>query len=86
MVITLFSCPNIEQDQWNTWVSFRSADSPLVGQFSVGTYNGEQKVWRMEFQIKREALKETLINSTLSDCPPSHLMLSCDKMQPVVLK
>jgi hypothetical protein len=24
-------------------------------------------------------------NSTLSDCPPSHLMLSCDKMQPVVL-
>jgi DNA helicase-2/ATP-dependent DNA helicase PcrA len=38
MVITLFSCPNIEQDQWNTWVSFTSADSPLVGQFSVSAY------------------------------------------------
>jgi len=43
MVITLFSCPNIEQDQWNTWVSFTSADSPLVGQFSVSVYTHHPK-------------------------------------------
>jgi hypothetical protein len=29
--------------------------------------------------------RQVRLSSTLSDCPPSHLMLSCDKMQPVVL-
>jgi hypothetical protein len=31
----VFSCPEIEQKQLNTWVSFQSAEQPLLGQFSV---------------------------------------------------
>jgi len=31
----LFSCSKIEQKQLNTWVSFQSAEQPLLGQFSV---------------------------------------------------
>jgi len=31
----VFSCSKIEQKQLNTWVSFRSAEQPLLGQFSV---------------------------------------------------
>ncbi|CDI95162.1 hypothetical protein BN889_07162 [Pseudomonas aeruginosa PA38182] len=40
----MFSCSKIEQKQLNTWVSFQSAEQPLLGQFSVsgntqaGTY------------------------------------------------
>ncbi|TRO25958.1 hypothetical protein EQ828_03470, partial [Ectopseudomonas mendocina] len=29
------SCSKIEQKQLNTWVSFQSAEQPLLGQFSV---------------------------------------------------
>jgi len=31
----VFSCSKIEQKQLNTWVSFQSAEQPLLGQFSV---------------------------------------------------
>ncbi|MGQ9959722.1 hypothetical protein ACUS6W_31775, partial [Pseudomonas aeruginosa] len=31
----VFSCSIIEQKQLNTWVSFQSAEQPLLGQFSV---------------------------------------------------
>ncbi|RQA52635.1 hypothetical protein IPC483_31445 [Pseudomonas aeruginosa] len=31
----MFSCSKIEQKQLNTWVSFQSAEQPLLGQFSV---------------------------------------------------
>jgi hypothetical protein len=31
----VFSCPEIEQKQLNTWVSFQSAEQSLLGQFSV---------------------------------------------------
>jgi hypothetical protein len=31
----VFSCSKIEQKELNTWVSFRSAEQPLLGQFSV---------------------------------------------------
>ncbi|AWF61143.1 Uncharacterized protein PA52Ts2_0416 [Pseudomonas aeruginosa] len=31
----MFSCSIIEQKQLNTWVSFQSAEQPLLGQFSV---------------------------------------------------
>jgi len=31
----VFSCSKIEQEQLNTWVSFQSAEQPLLGQFSV---------------------------------------------------
>jgi hypothetical protein len=47
MVITrFFSCSTIEQDQWNTWVSFKSAEWPAVGQFSVSAYNRVMKLTR----------------------------------------
>ncbi|MGB5955995.1 hypothetical protein, partial [Pseudomonas sp.] len=31
----VFSCSKIEQVQWNTWVSFQSAQRAKLGQFSV---------------------------------------------------
>jgi len=39
----VFSCSKIEQKQLNTWVSFQSAEQPLLGQFSVSgnTYEFE---------------------------------------------
>ena len=37
----VFSCSKSEQKQLNTWVSFQSAEQPLLGQFSVsGTTQG----------------------------------------------
>jgi len=33
----VFSCSKIEQKQLNTWVSFQSAEQPLLGQFSVSS-------------------------------------------------
>ncbi|WP_323115352.1 hypothetical protein, partial [Pseudomonas guariconensis] len=52
----VFSCSKIEQKQLNTWVSFQSAEQPLLGQFSVSGNNlqdhegtefieGARKVW-----------------------------------------
>jgi len=39
----VFSCSKIEQKQLNTWVSFQSAEQPLLGQFSVsGNSNSQQ--------------------------------------------
>ncbi|WP_332822100.1 hypothetical protein, partial [Pseudomonas sp.] len=35
----VFSCSKIEQKQLNTWVIFRSAEQPLLGQFSVSGNN-----------------------------------------------
>ncbi|MEA8711860.1 hypothetical protein, partial [Pseudomonas aeruginosa] len=43
----VFSCSKIEQKQLNTWVSFQSAEQPLLGQFSVSGNswtNGSQSV------------------------------------------
>ncbi|OPD99251.1 hypothetical protein APA02_33395 [Pseudomonas aeruginosa] len=36
----MFSCSKIEQKQLNTWVSFQSAEQPLLGQFSVSGNTG----------------------------------------------
>ncbi|WP_226342943.1 hypothetical protein, partial [Pseudomonas putida] len=36
----VFSCSKIEQKQLNTWVSFQSAEQPLLGQFSVSGNRG----------------------------------------------
>ncbi|PYD25918.1 hypothetical protein DND58_24845 [Pseudomonas syringae pv. pisi] len=35
----MFSCSKSEQKQLNTWVSFQSAEQPLLGQFSVSGNN-----------------------------------------------
>ncbi|MCB2750215.1 hypothetical protein KQ894_14970, partial [Listeria monocytogenes] len=40
----VFSCSKIEQKQLNTWVSFQSAEQPLLGQFSVSGNNFEHHV------------------------------------------
>ncbi|MDH1624424.1 hypothetical protein N5F07_25070, partial [Pseudomonas chengduensis] len=39
----VFSCSIIEQKQLNTWVSFQSAEQPLLGQFSVS--GNRQATW-----------------------------------------
>ncbi len=41
----MFSCSKIEQKQLNTWVSFQSAEQPLLGQFSVSG-NTQGRIWR----------------------------------------
>ncbi|WP_162876800.1 hypothetical protein, partial [Pseudomonas viridiflava] len=38
----VFSCSKSEQKQLNTWVSFQSAEEPLLGQFSV---SGNSRCW-----------------------------------------
>ncbi|MCG0402933.1 hypothetical protein L4528_32265, partial [Pseudomonas aeruginosa] len=48
----VFSCSIIEQKQLNTWVSFQSAEQPLLGQFSVSGNSSAQKrgfldLWRL---------------------------------------
>ncbi|WP_205900530.1 hypothetical protein, partial [Pseudomonas viridiflava] len=47
----VFSCSKSEQKQLNTWVSFQSAEEPLLGQFSV---SGN----RMAEEVKRSHPKE----------------------------
>ncbi|MGR0029468.1 hypothetical protein, partial [Pseudomonas aeruginosa] len=50
----VFSCSIIEQKQLNTWVSFQSAEQPLLGQFSVSgnTFLADGSIrlrdWRMQ--------------------------------------
>lgn len=39
----VFSCSESEQKQLNTWVSFQSAEQPLMGQFSVSGNNLEHR-------------------------------------------
>ncbi|WP_229687590.1 hypothetical protein, partial [Pseudomonas avellanae] len=45
----VFSCSKSEQKQLNTWVSFQSAEQPLLGQFSVSDNTldraGHKKTW-----------------------------------------
>ncbi|MGI1063144.1 hypothetical protein ACRCRJ_15780, partial [Pseudomonas aeruginosa] len=47
----VFSCSIIEQKQLNTWVSFQSAEQPLLGQFSV---SGNIAVAKVSAQTKAE--------------------------------
>ncbi|MDO7929309.1 hypothetical protein Q6A51_21245, partial [Pseudomonas sp. KFB-139] len=39
----VFSCSKSEQKQLNTWVSFQSAEQPLLGQFSVSGNSKQAK-------------------------------------------
>jgi hypothetical protein len=50
----VFSCSKIEQKQLNTWVSFQSAEQPLLGQFSVSgnTYESRGDSGRYSNQIR----------------------------------
>ncbi|MFK1455061.1 hypothetical protein ACIUY0_22215, partial [Pseudomonas aeruginosa] len=64
----VFSCSKIEQKQLNTWVSFQSAEQPLLGQFSVsGNKHGLQlgSLIRIRFDVdEREqcAAKRLLVS------------------------
>nr|WP_237043899.1 hypothetical protein [Pseudomonas aeruginosa]AMP35802.1 Transcriptional regulator [Pseudomonas aeruginosa] len=49
----MFSCSKIEQKQLNTWVSFQSAEQPLLGQFSVSGNNSEI-IDRLALSIERD--------------------------------
>ncbi|KAA0981543.1 hypothetical protein FQ192_33250 [Pseudomonas sp. ANT_J12] len=43
-----FKGSKIEQKQLNTWVSFQSAEQPLLGQFSVSGNIPQTILWRRE--------------------------------------
>ncbi|MCC0322907.1 hypothetical protein, partial [Pseudomonas aeruginosa] len=51
----VFSCSKIEQKQLNTWVSFQSAEQPLLGQFSVSGNNpgGIPVAWHLLAEYRR---------------------------------
>ncbi|AXO61918.1 hypothetical protein DZC76_12110 [Pseudomonas sp. phDV1] len=49
----MFSCSKIEQKQLNTWVSFQSAEQPLLGQFSV---SGNSTAGIYCFQLSADAI------------------------------
>jgi DNA helicase-2/ATP-dependent DNA helicase PcrA len=50
----VFSCSKIEQKQLNTWVSFQSAEQPLLGQFSVSGNILATRYW--DIAIKKPRL------------------------------
>ena len=55
----MFSCSKIEQKQLNTWVSFQSAEQPLLGQFSVsGNIDGHAGYVDHYLQVLRNDKKE----------------------------
>ncbi|WP_220038217.1 hypothetical protein, partial [Pseudomonas syringae] len=45
----VFSCSKSEQKQLNTWVSFQSAEQPLLGQFSVS-----DNTHRLQLDLKKQ--------------------------------
>ncbi|MFK1456852.1 hypothetical protein ACIUY0_31340, partial [Pseudomonas aeruginosa] len=63
----VFSCSKIEQKQLNTWVSFQSAEQPLLGQFSV---SGNTLIFRMLACGKEEG---PLFQPCFSDAWPSRM-------------
>ncbi|HGO9801431.1 TPA: hypothetical protein ACLEB8_006658, partial [Pseudomonas aeruginosa] len=56
----VFSCSKIEQKQLNTWVSFQSAEQPLLGQFSV---SGNR--WHTYLDSQKDCVKSKAIKSCL---------------------
>jgi hypothetical protein len=52
----VFSCSKIEQKQLNTWVSFQSAEQPLLGQFSVSgnTYLHRQFITQTPSELLKQ--------------------------------
>ncbi|WP_262266611.1 hypothetical protein, partial [Pseudomonas aeruginosa] len=53
----VFSCSIIEQKQLNTWVSFQSAEQPLLGQFSVSGNTHGQRGLREDPQRPKEGVE-----------------------------
>lgn len=69
----MFSCSKIEQKQLNTWVSFQSAEQPLLGQFSVSgnRLNGESRKIAIDTVIS--LLWETGRDQTLAQFAKEYL-------------
>ncbi|KWS45748.1 hypothetical protein AL060_12340 [Pseudomonas syringae pv. rhaphiolepidis] len=64
----MFSCSESEQKQLNTWVSFQSAEQPLMGQFSV---SGNKLVTLRQIQASLDAEMVTFSvdsNYTIIQC------------------
>jgi len=53
----VFSCSENEQKQLNTWVSFQSAEQPLLGQFSV---SGNSRIFQIGLRAQGSARPEDL--------------------------
>ncbi|KMM82280.1 hypothetical protein TU74_22175, partial [Pseudomonas lundensis] len=51
----VFSCSKSEQKQLNTWVSFQSAEEPLLGQFSVSGNSQSIALQIEELVVGRDA-------------------------------
>lgn len=76
----MFSCSKIEQKQLNTWVSFQSAEQPLLGQFSVsgnrlGAWVGKNPLANVR-QIRTDQVELTFltlpqIRQLLEECKRS---------------
>jgi DNA helicase-2/ATP-dependent DNA helicase PcrA len=52
----VFSCSESEQKQLNTWVSFQSAEQPLMGHFSVSgntVATGRSKIYTDDYKNAR---------------------------------
>ncbi|PYD23910.1 hypothetical protein DND58_29325 [Pseudomonas syringae pv. pisi] len=58
----MFSCSKSEQKQLNTWVSFQSAEQPLLGQFSVSDNSpgGACILWRRLYPTCLRKLEKSL--------------------------
>ncbi|WP_235658161.1 IS3 family transposase, partial [Pseudomonas amygdali] len=70
----VFSCSKSEQKQLNTWVSFQSAEQPLLGQFSVSG-NNEVINWLLWYNQER-------LHSTLHYVSPMQYEQNWQRQQP----
>ncbi|AVB20315.1 hypothetical protein BKM03_14635 [Pseudomonas avellanae] len=70
----MFSCSKSEQKQLNTWVSFQSAEQPLLGQFSVSG-NNEVINWLLWYNQER-------LHSTLHYVSPMQYEQNWQRQQP----
>ncbi|WP_152359612.1 hypothetical protein, partial [Pseudomonas aeruginosa] len=69
----VFSCSKIEQKQLNTWVSFQSAEQPLLGQFSVsGNSFGGRPRWDQGWAIGERGSRDLVCGHGASMRPPSY--------------
>lgn len=58
----MFSCSKSEQKQLNTWVSFQSAEEPLLGQFSVsGNMPGSKAAY---FDLKMSFIRHRIVKDS----------------------
>jgi hypothetical protein len=83
----VFSCSKSEQKQLNTWVSFQSAEQPLLGQFSVsGNTLGflSRSVARGRYPFCFQAAEHALHRRVVpAISPPAHALAHAITPQPL---